>query len=103
MNKEEILEKSRKDYNDEGMIQAENKGREIGFIYIEIVCIIITITKLYYNYEIFDIYTILFTIEGSSSYAMYKFTKKKSYLLRTIIAIVLGSLCLVYFWLDTAM
>ena len=32
MNKEEILAKSRKENNDEGKKNAENKGREIGIV-----------------------------------------------------------------------
>ena len=41
MNREEILEKSRKEKQDEGMLNAENRGRKLGMVAFCIVFIAI--------------------------------------------------------------
>ena len=43
MNKEEILARSRNERIDEGVIEAENRGRKLGYFIFSVVCIFILI------------------------------------------------------------
>jgi len=102
MNKEEILEKSRKDYNDEGMIQAENKGREIGFIVFVIVFLIVALMNLFYgdNNDNYGPFAMFWAFLAAESYPKYKFTKRKSDLFTIILSSIGAILWLINLWLS---
>ncbi len=65
MNKEEILEKSRKEKSDEGLIAAENQGRKIGigefcgvFVFI-ILFNFFTVNRIMHRWECFGLFLLL--------------------------------------------
>lgn len=91
MNREEILEKSRKEKSDEGLISAENKGRKIGiaaFCFVFIFIIVFNLFNAQPNYVPMALFWAFFAAEA---YPKYKFTSKSGYLV-TVIAGALASL-----------
>ena len=88
MNRDEVLERSRKEKKDEGMVAAENTGRKMGFfafmiVYLFLICI------NWYNKEIktFIALQILFSVFATfEGYGKYRFTKNKWFLISTIMA-----------------
>ncbi len=80
MNKEEILERSRQEQNDEGMIDAQNKGNKLG---------IIIFTALFCFFAVFnfvfdqnnDLLMIMFgSFIVAEAFEKYRFTGKKKFL-----------------------
>ena len=85
MNREEVLAKSRKENIDEGMIEAENKGRKMGFCVFCIVFAFIVIFNFFNgqptNYAAKTMFWAFLAVEAFPKYA---FTKQKAYLIITI-------------------
>ena len=85
MTREEILEKSRMEKSDEGMREAENRGRKIGitaFCLMEIVIILFNFFTGQSNYVPFAIF---WAFSGTESYSKYRFTGQRTFLLITIL------------------
>ena len=95
MNREEVLEKSRKENKDEGMIAAENKGRKIGFCVFCIVFVFITIFSLINGQPSYAPRAMFWAFVAVEAYPKYTFTKQKAYLIITIAGSVaaIASLC----------
>lgn len=96
MTKEEILEKSRREQDDEGVREAEVRGQTIGikaFCAMEIIIILFNLFNGQSNYVPF---TLLWSFVAGEAYPKYRFTGKRSYLLSTIaggIAAVVFCVC----------
>ncbi|MGI6031175.1 MAG: DUF6442 family protein [Eubacteriales bacterium] len=93
MNRDEILEKSRAERTDEGMVQVQNQGRKLGmtaFAGMEIVIFLFNIVNGQPN----DIpLSLLWAFTAAESYPKYRFTGKRNYLVTTIAAAVASVLC----------
>jgi hypothetical protein len=84
MNKEDILAKSRNEKSDEGMQQAENKGRRIGVSAFCGIFIFIVIFNLFNGQQSFAPQAMFWAFVAAEAYPKYRFTKQKSYLVSTI-------------------
>ncbi len=85
MNREEVLEKSRIECNDEGFYDAENQGRKLGlwaFCIMEVAIMAFNWCMGQPNHIPLAMFWAFSAIE---SYPKYKFTGKKSFLWTTII------------------
>lgn len=85
MNKDEILEKSREEKNDEGLIAAENKGRKIGMIAFTIVFAFTLVFNFFNGNDIYACIAMFWAFFATETYPKYKFTKNKVYLFTTIL------------------
>ena len=96
MNKEEILEKSRKSNYDEGMEHAENQGRKIGYIVFMLLfaCLVIFSLVFWQIGTLYAVASLFWVFMGVEAYAKYRFSKKKVYLV-TAVAGSLASVCFV--------
>lgn len=95
MNKEDILEISRRENEDEGERQAEVRGQTIGikaFCAVEIVIILFNFFTGQPNYVPF---TMFWTFTAAEAYPRYRFTGKRSLLVTTIA----GSVAAVVFFI----
>ena len=84
MNKEEILLKSRKENNDEGLKVAENKGREIGMAAFCIVFIFVVLFNFFNGIDSTASMAMFWEFLAAEAYPKYRFTKNKTYLVTTI-------------------
>ena len=84
MNKEEILMKSRKEKKDEGMIQAENHGREIGISAFCLVFIFVYLFNFFTNQPNHGPFAMFWAFMAAEAYPKYRFSKSKAYLVTTI-------------------
>lgn len=89
MNREEILAKSRKENIDEGMIEAENKGRKMG---VGVFCIVFAFIVIFniINGQTTDraVKAMFWAFLAVEAYPKYAFTKQKSYLFITIVGAI---------------
>ncbi len=84
MNREEILAKSRKERNDEGMVEAENKGRKIGLCVFCAVSAFIILFNFFNGQSSYAPMAMFWAFIAAEAYPKYTFTKQKSYLIITI-------------------
>ena len=84
MNKEEVLARSRKEGIDEGVVEAENRGRKWGYVIFSIVCIFVIIFNFINGQKNYEIMAVIFAFTGAEAYAKYSFTKQKVFLVSTI-------------------
>lgn len=86
MQKDEILERSRNERKDEGMENAENRGRKIGFIIF--VCLFIALTLFNIMRGEFRtqhaISVLFWAFLSAEAYGKYRFAKNKAYLVTAI-------------------
>ncbi len=90
MKKEDILKQSRQEHQDEGMQYAENQGRKIGYIVFSILYVILDILSLFF-WQLGTLYalsSLFFTFFCAEWFAKYHFTKKKTYLVSAICAVI---------------
>lgn len=88
MNKDEILARSRKEKDDEGLREAQNKGRRIGTAAFACMVIVILIFDLIQGRNSYSVLAIFWTYIAAQSYPLYRFTNKSSYLISTISGMV---------------
>jgi hypothetical protein len=86
MLKEEILERSRNEKADEGMENAENQGRKIGFIAFVFMFLVLIIYNIFLGqldtfYALSALFWVFLSVEA---YGKYRFAKKQTYLVITI-------------------
>lgn len=95
MEKEEILEKSRKEKRDEGKEFVFDKGRKFGFIGMLIIFCIIAVYNLYNNHPETNsaLISLMFGYLGCEGLGAYTITKKKI----DLVKIVLGAVICIYF------
>lgn len=84
MNKEEILEKSRREHLDEGEKNAENHGMKIGIVSFLVVLIFLMIFNLCTGQENDALLAIFWAYVAAGAYPRYRFSKNKSLLVTTI-------------------
>ena len=84
MNNKEILHMAENEKKDEGMQQAEAKGRRIGEIAFSLVFIFIIIFNLCTEHDNNAPFAMFWAFAAASAYPKYQFTKQKSYLVITI-------------------
>lgn len=101
MNKEEILAKSRLEQNDEGIIQAEHRGRKYGLVAFSIVFIIITFVNLFKGQSNYGPMAMFWAFLAAESYPKYKFTNQKAYLISTIAGTIASIAYVLSFLMDT--
>lgn len=87
MNKDEILAKSRKEKNDEGLREAQNKGRRIGTAAFACMVVVILIFDLIQGRDSYSVLAVFWAYIAAQSYPLYRFTKKSSYLMSTMLGI----------------
>lgn len=100
MNREEILAKSRNENKDEGMIAAENRGREIGMAAFTIVFIFIAFFNFFHGQDNNTISALFWIFLAAESFPKYQFTKNKIYLVTTIAGALTCILSLVNYVLE---
>lgn len=103
MNKEEILHKSRSEKTDEGMIQAENKGRQIGMVAFTLVFVFIVLFNIAHGQSNHAPFAMFWAFMAAESYPKYKFTGHKAYLVTTLAGAVAAVASLASFILTTIM
>ena len=83
MNKKEILEKSRQSGSDEGMRNAENKGRSFGYIAFVILSVILLGLSLFFWQPItlYAVQSLFWTFIATEGFSKYAFNKKIRHLL----------------------
>ncbi len=84
MNREEILEKSRNEKMDEGMVNAENRGRYIGMSAFCLVFIFITIFNLFHGQHNYGPQAMFWAFIAAEAFPKYRFTKQKVYMVTTV-------------------
>lgn len=102
MNKEEILKKSRKSKEDEGVEFIENKGFIFGFAIFIIIASLIVVFNEVVGLESYDIFALIFASGSAESITKYKFTHKKRYAISTIFSVILCISCLIAY-IDTSL
>lgn len=84
MNKDEILEKSRAEKDDEGMQEAENRGRRIGEIAFCSIFIFIVLFNFFTGQDNYAAMSMFWAFMAAQAYPKYQFTKKKVFLVTAI-------------------
>lgn len=84
VNKEEILAKSRNEKNDEGLIDATNRGQRKGIVTFCLVFIFIVLFNLFTGQSNYAPMAMFFAFNAAEAYPKYKFTKNKAHLVTTI-------------------
>ena len=96
MNKEEILAKSRKEKNDEGLIDATNRGQGIGVVAFCLVFVFIVFFNFFTGQSNYAPMAMFFAFNAAEAYPKYKFTKNKSYLIN----VIFGSIACIAFLIN---
>lgn len=89
MDKNEILEKSRTEGQDEGMVRAVEKGRRFGEVAFLTMTIVLILLKSYFGDRGSDVQALFWAFIAAASWPKYRFTGQKALLLTTI----LGGVC----------
>ena len=84
MTREEILDKSRKENNDEGLTAAEHKGRFLGIQVLCIVFIFVVICNLISGQNSYGPMAMFWAYVAAEAFPKYRFTKKKTFLVATV-------------------
>lgn len=84
MNKEEILQASRAQKEDEGQIYAEQYGRKIGYIAFSVLFAAIVLFNLFMEQSNYVPFTLFWAFFGAEAYGKYRVTQKKSHLFTTV-------------------
>lgn len=90
MNKEEVLAKSRKEKIDEGFVEAENRGRKIGYVVFSFISIFLIIFNFINGRKNYEIIALIFAFLGAESYSKYSFTKQKTFLISSLAGIIVA-------------
>ena len=101
MNKEDILEKSRKEKEDEGKQYAENKGRTIGVKAMSAMFIIVIVYNLLKGLNPYAVFALFWTYLGFEAYGKYKITRGKAEKTSAIAGIIAGVVFLIDYILTT--
>ena len=94
MEKEEILAMSRKEMHDEGMLDAENRGRRFGIVAISLVLFIMMVINFIAGESNFGVLALYLSFLAADAYPRYRFTRSSGYLASTILCAVAALCCL---------
>ena len=100
MNKSEILEKSRAQKEDEGMLYIEDRGRRYGEIGFCSVFIVIMFFNLFTKQNNFVPYSMIFAYLSAQAYGKYRLMKSNAYKATIILAAIASLLFLVCYILE---
>lgn len=92
MNRDEILAKSRQEKKDEGMRDAENRGRRAGFAAFTVVFIIIIMINFINGRPNYGPLAMFWIYVSAEAYPKYCFTQRKAYL----VSVIAGSLAAIF-------
>lgn len=101
MNKEEILKKSREEGNDEGLLEAENNGRKLGYMVFSLVFIFILIINFLNGKSSYAPMAMFWAFLAAEAYPKFKFTKQKVYLISTFAGTIASVAYLMSFVFET--
>lgn len=96
MNKEEILEKSRKEGMDEGREFADSQGRRYGVSGMCVMFVVLAVFNLYRGQSNYQILALFFAYLGMEAFGMYRVNREKIRIVMTVcglIAAVLFGIC----------
>ena len=93
MDKEEILEKSRRQKEDEGTVYAENKGRRYGFLAFDGVFVFSLLFNQFTNQDSLIPWCMFAAYSAAEDYGRYRVTKSKL----QIAGCVISGVCSVFF------
>lgn len=85
MDKEEILEKSRKEHNDEWEMNLENKKNTIIVFTIDFLCFFLGVFNMYLGKSVTEILLILGIINAINSWFNYKIHRRKLDIFKSIL------------------
>lgn len=98
MNKEEILEKSRSEKEDEGVTYAANKGRRYGVAAMCLMMIVLLAFNWFQGQNNYAILAILWAYLGLEAYGTYKVTNGKGRLVVFVCGVTASVVaCITYF------
>lgn len=92
MNRDEILERSRKEKKDEGIEFAMNRGRRIGTVGISAVFIILATINIWKGINNYALFAVFWTYAGLESIGKYSITKGRLLLITSICTTLAGLL-----------
>lgn len=95
MNKEDILARSRKEMADEGLRDAENKGRRLGITAFCGVFIFVVMFNLYQGQSSYAPFAMFWAFLAAESYPKYRFSRNKTYLVTTFAGAIASACYLV--------
>ena len=88
MNKEEILQASRAQKEDEGQVYAEQYGRKIGYIAFSALFAAIVLFNFLTGQSNDVPFTLFWAFLGAEAFGKYRVTKKRSFLVTTVCAAI---------------
>ena len=100
MDRNEILEKSRNEGSDEGMTNAQNKGRRLGWSAFCLVEIVVLGFNLCLGASNFLPLAFFWAFAAAEAYPMYCFTQKRRYLTTVILGGVFSVFCVICYILS---
>ena len=92
MNKEEVLQASRAQKEDEGQLYADQYGRKIGYIAFCVLFAAIVLFNFFMGQSNYVPFTLFWAFFGAEAYGKYRVTRKKSHLFTTICSAI-AALC----------
>ena len=99
MNKEEILEKSRREKEDEGVVYALNKGHRYGAGGMHLMMCVLLLFNLWQAQDNSAILALLCAYNGFNLLGNYRVLKKRSQLVIALLCLLAGALaCAAYFY-----
>jgi len=101
MNKDEILEKSRREKKDEGIEYAMNNGRRLGTVGMSIMFVILLVYNLLKGIDSDALHAVFWTYIGLDNLGRYRITKEKSLLIGAVAGTLAGVLFFVTYILGT--
>lgn len=98
MNKDEILEKSRKEGRDEGKEYVDSMGRRYGTAAMCIMFIVLAVFNLYQGQSNHQILALFFAYLGLESYGMYRVNRQKVHVFTMVVGLAAAVLfCICHF------
>ena len=99
MNKEEILEKSRREKEDEGVTYALDKGRRYGVGGMNLMMSVLLLFNVWQGQDNSAILALLCAYNGFNLLGNYRVLKKRSQLVIALLCLLAGALaCAAYFY-----
>lgn len=92
MDREEVLSRARAAKMDEGLVQAEQKGRRVGVIAFCLVFIGLTIFNLVVGRDNDALGAMFLAYIAAEAYPKYRFTGEKGYLV-TVVCFAIAAVC----------
>ena len=99
MNREEILEKSRQEKEDEGVTYALDKGRRYGLGGMNLMMSVLLLFNVWQGQDNSVIFALLCTYNGFNLLGSYRVLRKNLYLIAAVWCLLAGVIsCIIYFY-----